>query len=131
MGKEETMKSGLEEGRDLRVIEDEEKEALAIEAGKRAASSIVPTAKRLMVRAESASNPGSMLHIPEFMRAHCMTGVVVAAGAETAIGPGQRVILGLFTGVKFEVNGVAYLICKEDQIEGIVITDVEVVATSQ
>lgn len=122
----------IEKGRLLRIIEEEKKDAAAVEAGKQAAKSIVPTAKRLMVRAEAAVNPGSLLHIPEFMRSHCMTGIVVAAGADTTIGPGARVILGLFTGVKFEVNGIPHLICKEDQIEGIVVNpEVEVVATEQ
>lgn len=122
----------IEKGRLLRIIEEEKKDAAAVEAGKQAAKSIVPTAKRLMVRAEAAVNPGSLLHIPEFMRSHCMTGHVVAAGADTTIGPGARVILGLFTGVKFEVNGIPHLICKEDQIEGIVVNpEVEVVATEQ
>lgn len=122
----------IEAGRNLRVIEEEKKDAAAVEAGERAAKSIVPTAKRLMVRAESTSNPSSLLHIPEFMRSHCMTGFVVAAGAGTTIGPGQRVILGLFTGVKFEVNGIPHLICKEEQIEGLVVnSEVEVVATEQ
>lgn len=132
MGKEEAMKSGLEEARKLRAHEEQDHDDAAIEAGERAARSIVPTAKRLMIRAESAVNPSSVLHIPEMYRSHCMTGMVVATGVETSIKPGMRVILGLFTGVKFEVNKVPHLICKEDQIEAIVAnSEVEVVATEQ
>ena len=110
---------------------EEERQAEVDGLAKAAAAAIVPTMKRLFIRAEETANPSSTLWTPEMARQYCMTGVVVAAGADTTIKVGSRVILGMFTGVKMEVNKVPHLICKEEQIEGIVVGNVEVLATEQ
>ena len=91
---------------------------------------IIPLDDRVLIEKEETGNPSSTLYVPPQYREHCMTGTVlkVGSGCKFSLQPGQRVLLGAFTGVKFNAEGRDLLICKEDEIQGVVIGDEPVVA---
>jgi len=118
----------VEEERSQREF-DAERQGRAQKAIK-AANQIIPSAGRLLVRAEATSNPSSTLHVPEMARNMSLMGTIVAAGADTSYSKDQRVIVGAFTGVKFEINGVPHMICRDDEIQGVIVGD-EIQALAQ
>ena len=94
-------------------------------------ATIVPAKERVLVQTEDTSNPSSLLYIPEQMRDRCLTGTILAVGAGVTFQVGQRIILGVYTGVKMRVDNVEMLICKEDEIQGVVVGDSEILADQQ
>lgn len=90
---------------------------------------IKPLSDRVIVkRAEEAESIGGII-IPEAVKEKPIEGTVVAVGkgklfddgarAPMSVKVGDRVIFGKFSGTEIKVDGIEYLIVREDEILGV------------
>jgi len=92
---------------------------------------VIPTVGRLLIRRDAQPEPSKIIHTLDRHRERAMSGVVVAAGANTTIEAGTRVVMTRYQGGGLRIDNVEHLLIEEDQIGGIIASEETMITESR
>lgn len=95
------------------------------------APSFTPLYDRVIIKEDDAPDHKGAIIIPDIAKEKMQRGVVIAVGEGRVsdltneirpmkVKPGDRVIYGKFTGDPIEIDGVKYLMVREDALYGVI-----------